>query len=85
MAKKTRRARKRQKGRQSRPNIPPPAPAGVSAAKQQRAVKPPERIVARTATDFSEQYAYVRQDLKRIGLLAGTMFAALIALSFFLR
>jgi hypothetical protein len=35
--------------------------------------------------DFNPDYQYVIQDLKRIGLIAGTMIAFLIVLSFFLR
>ena len=35
-----------------------------------------------TAIDFAEQYGYVYEDLKRIAILAGTLFAILIALSF---
>jgi len=46
---------------------------------------PTKKAVDRLVTDFSEQYSYVRQDLKRIGVLAGTIFAAMIGLSFFLR
>ena len=34
---------------------------------------------------FNPDYSYVFKDLKRIGLLAGTFIAVLIALSFFLR
>jgi hypothetical protein len=34
--------------------------------------------------DFNPDYSYVIKDLKRIGLLAGTFFAILIVLSFFL-
>ena len=35
--------------------------------------------------DFKPDYSYVMKDLKLIGLLAGTFFAILIALSFFLK
>ncbi len=35
--------------------------------------------------DFSEEYKYVVGDLKRIGVLAGLIFSALIILSFILR
>lgn len=34
--------------------------------------------------DFSPDYSYVVKDLRRIGILAGTFFAVLIILSFFL-
>jgi hypothetical protein len=35
-------------------------------------------------TEFNPDYTYVKRDLKRIGLLAGSFFAILIVLSFFL-
>jgi predicted DNA-binding protein (UPF0251 family) len=38
-----------------------------------------------TATEFNPDYSEVKQDLKRIGILAGSFFALLIVLSFFLR
>jgi hypothetical protein len=37
------------------------------------------------ATDFNPDYGPVKKDLKRIGILAGTFMAILVALSFFLR
>lgn len=46
--------------------------------------------VAKTASRFSSgefnpDYTYVKQDLKRIGILAGSFFVILVVLSFFLR
>ncbi len=35
--------------------------------------------------EFNPDYAYVKKDLSRIGMLAGFFFVALIVLSFFLR
>jgi len=35
--------------------------------------------------DFNPDYSYVVKDLKRIGVLAGVFFSALIILAFFLR
>ncbi len=35
--------------------------------------------------EFNPDYSHVKKDLARIGLLAGFFFAALIALSFFLK
>jgi len=40
---------------------------------------------ARAAQEFNPDYSYVIKDLKRIGLLAGSFFAILVVLSFFLR
>ena len=37
------------------------------------------------AQEFNPDYSDVKHDLKRIGILAGTFFAVLIILSFFLR
>jgi len=36
-------------------------------------------------TEFNPDYSHVKRDLTRIGILAGTFFVILIALSFFLR
>jgi len=38
-----------------------------------------------TATEFNPDYSTTKDDLKRIGLLAGGFFALLIALSFFIK
>ena len=38
-----------------------------------------------TAENFNPDYSQTIKDLKRIGVLAGTFFMVLIALSFFLR
>jgi len=35
--------------------------------------------------DFNPDYTHIKADLKRIGILAGSFFALLIALSFFLK
>jgi hypothetical protein len=45
-------------------------------------IKPPDSEEA--APDFGE-YRYVISDLKRVGILAASMFALLVALSFFIR
>jgi hypothetical protein len=37
------------------------------------------------AAEFKPDYTYVKRDLSRIGVLAGSFFALLIVLSFFLR
>jgi hypothetical protein len=34
--------------------------------------------------EFNPDYTYVKRDLKRIGILAGSIFAVLIVLSFFI-
>jgi len=40
---------------------------------------------AATRMEFNPDYTHVKRDLKRIGILAGSFFAILIVLSFFLR
>jgi len=42
-------------------------------------------IQAPRVTEFNPDYTYVKRDLRRIGVLAGTFAAILIGLSFFLR
>jgi hypothetical protein len=37
------------------------------------------------AAEFNPDYSYVKTDLKRIGILAGSFFVILVVLSFFLR
>ena len=80
MAKKRRKRRKH-----TPPRIHPKAAPPRSAPAQGR---PPERSAPKMATapstDLSLQYAYIVEDLKRIALLAGILFAILIALSFVL-
>jgi len=42
--------------------------------------------VARSSTaEFKPDYSYVKKDLTRIGILAGSFFVILVVLSFFLR
>jgi len=87
MAKKTTRARKQlaqQRAIQQavanvalsaiRPDAPAIAPNASGA--------PIAQARADRLAEFTEEYARVRSDLKRIGLLAGSIVAILIALSF---
>ncbi len=37
------------------------------------------------STEFNPDYTFVKQDLRRIGTLAGIFFVVLVVLSFFLR
>jgi hypothetical protein len=52
-----------------------PAPAGVAA---------PGSLSRSFSTDFNPDYSQTIKDLKRIGILAGSFFAILIALAFLL-
>ncbi|MCJ7432414.1 MAG: hypothetical protein MUO77_02900 [Anaerolineales bacterium] len=38
-----------------------------------------------TRAEFKPDYTYVKRDLTRIGILAGTFFVVLIVLSFFIK
>lgn len=40
---------------------------------------------AARANEFNPDYSYVKKDLRRIGILAGSFMAILVILSFFLR
>jgi hypothetical protein len=73
---------KRRVSKGSRPAITTPAissnqPAAASSWSPQRGLNP--------ATEFNPDYSAVKKDLKRIGLLAGSFFVILIALTFILR
>lgn len=47
--------------------------------------KPTAMFSRRSATnEFNPDYTYIRNDLKRIGILSGTFFIVLVALSFIL-
>jgi len=76
--KKSRRARRRRTTRAV------PGSAGVSGLPKSEQVEAATSTRA-TAMDFAEQYDYVYDDLKRIAILAGTLFVILIALSFVIR
>ena len=43
------------------------------------------RAVSSSPTEFNPDYTHVKRDLSRIGVLAGSFFVILIALSFFLK
>lgn len=50
------------------------------------AAAPAVKVNNRSAVaEFNPDYTYVKQDLKRIGILAGSFFVILAVLSFFLR
>ena len=40
---------------------------------------------ANRLTEFNPDYTYIKRDLGRIGILAGSFFALLIVLSFFIK
>jgi hypothetical protein len=79
MAKKSRRARSRRASKKGARTATAPSPTEATLR------TPATQARATAAQGFSEQYAYVYDDLKRIAILAGTLFAVLVALSFVIR
>ena len=78
MAKKTRRARRREKGKpQKRASVSQP----TVAAKVPARAKTPSSV----AVDLSQEYAYVFTDLRKIAVIAAIMFVLLFILAFALR
>ena len=78
MAKKTRRARRRDKAKRSpRTSVSQPA---VSA---KRPVEQKELIS--TGVDLTQEYEYVFADLRKIAIIAAIMFVLLFVLAFALR
>jgi len=75
MAKKSRRARRRRTPKAAAKPAAIPMPV---EEQKDKAIRPSRAVGA----DSAAQYDYVYGDLKRIAILAGTMFAVLIVLSF---
>ena len=75
MAKKSRRARRRTTPRDT-------ARTGTAPAAERTAETGISGLGGSSALDFAEQYAYVYGDMKRIAIIAGTLLAALVVLSF---
>lgn len=78
MAKKSRRARRRGAKRTASKPQTPSEPVGGA----QGALVEASGLSRATTASLTEQYGYVYDDLKRIAILAGAMFAILIALAF---
>ncbi len=57
---------------------------GTRSAQPLPAVKIPASMANKPA-EFNPDYSYVKKDLRRIGLLAGSFVTILVVLSFFLR
>ncbi len=83
MAKKSRRAKKRSGKKRS---IPAVARRKQSvAAPIPTAARETGALAEKKAAKLAEEYRYVYSDLKRIAILAGTMLATPIVLSFVIR
>lgn len=74
MAKKSRRARRR---RTAKAAVKPKSPSELEGRANVEELRPSRA----TTASLAEQYGYVYDDLRRIAILAGAMFAILIALS----
>ena len=55
------------------------------AKKNKRAIQSAPMSIPAVRTEFTPDYSNTKKDLVRIGILAGTFFAALIVLSFFIK
>ena len=75
MARKSRRARRRTTTRDT-------ARTGTAPAAKRTAETGISELGGSSALDLAEQYAYVYGDMKRIAIIAGTLLAALVVLSF---
>ena len=66
-------------------NNPAQLPSSVAAPadKKSSTAFSSSRLIS--ASEFNPDYSYVIKDLKRIGVLAGTFFAAIVILSLFLK
>lgn len=84
MAKK-RRAKRREEKRRRRPTAQAraerPAVAAAAPPRKKEGEAKAEPSPEKVAVSLAEQYPYVYSDLKRIAILAGTIFAILIILS----
>jgi hypothetical protein len=85
MAKKSRRAKAKQRARvakaveQSQPQQPMPMPTKLQSPARMSA-----KVQAPKAQDLASRYQYVLPDVKRIGIIAGSIILVLIILSFVL-
>jgi len=71
--------------RRTRSRVPAVSrPAPVRAEVRTAPVSPEQATVQRTV-DFASEYRYVYSDLRRIGILALSMFALLVALALLAR
>jgi hypothetical protein len=89
MAKKSRRAKAKQRARmakvveQGQPQQPTQQPTPMPAKLQSPARMSPKAQAPR-AQDLTSRYQYVLPDVKRIGIIAGSIIVVLIILSFVL-
>lgn len=84
MAKKKRKSRRAKRRKKRRTQVRERA---LPVSQKQVAPAPAARATAMTSTavDFSQEYRYVISDLKRIALIAASMLALLVVLSFVIK
>jgi hypothetical protein len=62
-----------------------PPPQRVSSAERPSTISRARTASARPFTSYTNDYRYVLDDLRRVALVAGSLFLALLVLSFFVR
>lgn len=72
-------SKKRKSKKKRRPNVPIAADMKAKDSADARVAK------LRASRDFNPDYSHVIKDLKRIGILAGSLIGLLIILSFILK
>ena len=82
MAKKKSRRAKRRAKKRTRPVVRPTQPISAPSPTIARETAP---LTEDKVAQLAEEYRYVYSDLKRIAILAGTILAVLIILSFVIR
>jgi hypothetical protein len=56
----------------------------MQKSRRQTSRRPSSKSATPAVVEFNPDYTYIKSDLKRIGVLAGSFFALLIILSFIL-
>ena len=73
-------SKRRRRKRDRRPNIPPETLRAVTSTGVKHKLGSFEG-----SYDFDPDYSYVVKDLRRIGVIAGSLISLMIVISFFLR
>jgi hypothetical protein len=85
MTKKSRRIRRKgSRPRLSEAQLVRPTETAIQEASTEGEIGPIESAAPSKTKDFREEYQYVADDLKRIGILAAAMLGGLVILSFVL-
>ena len=73
-------SKRRRRKRDRRPNIPAETLRAVASTREKKTLDS-----LQGSYDFNPDYSYVVNDLRRIGVLGGSIIILLIVISFFLR